>query len=135
MWFKIPHFLEELKPNFYLLPIPIIMTGVMAVHLLNIMPVDSGQSLHTLLAGYLFGGFGIALALFYLVSSWRPERTQVITFSFLIFEYQFVYFLRMVLHGHGNGDQVSPCETPGELVSASLLTSDNAISRQLVQFW
>ncbi|PLW48665.1 hypothetical protein PCASD_03371 [Puccinia coronata f. sp. avenae] len=94
MWFKIPHFLEELKPNFYLLPIPIIMTGVMAVHLLNIMPVDSGQSLHTLLAGYLFGGFGIALALFYL----------------------FVYFLRMVLHGHGNGDQ-----TAGSILVAGML--------------
>ncbi|POW08438.1 hypothetical protein PSTT_07503, partial [Puccinia striiformis] len=94
MWFKIPHFLEELQPNFYLLPIPILLTGVMAVHLLDTMPVESTQSLHVLLTGYLFGGFGAALAIFYL----------------------FTYFLRMILHGHGNGDQ-----TAGSILVAGML--------------
>ncbi|KAA1088332.1 hypothetical protein PGT21_002887 [Puccinia graminis f. sp. tritici] len=94
VWFKIPHFLDELQPNFYLLPIPILLTGVMAVHLLDTMPVENGQSLHTLVAGYLFGGFGIALAIFYL----------------------FTYFLRMILHGHGNGDQ-----TAGSILVAGML--------------
>ncbi|KAI7966778.1 hypothetical protein MJO29_000055 [Puccinia striiformis f. sp. tritici] len=97
MWFKIPHFLEELQPNFYLLPIPILLTGVMAVHLLDTMPVESTQSLHVLLTGYLFGGFGAALAIFYL----------------------FTYFLRMILHGHGNGDQ-----TAGSILVAGMLGKD-----------
>ena len=94
VWFKIPHFLDELQPNFYLLPMPILLTGVMAVHLLDTMPVESGESFHTLVTGYLFGGFGMALAMFYL----------------------FAYFLRLVLHGHSNGDQ-----TTGSVLVAGML--------------
>lgn len=93
MWFKIPHFLEDLPSCFFLLPMPFLLTGVMAVYLLNVVPSESEVALHVLLIGYLFGGLGITLGLFCL----------------------FIYFLQAVLHGHGNGKQ-----TAGSLLAAAI---------------
>ncbi|KAF9265197.1 hypothetical protein L218DRAFT_924327 [Marasmius fiardii PR-910] len=95
IWFNKPHKLSQFTPAYAFLIFPMMLVGVVAFNVLNVLDVDDTRALGVLFVGYFFQGLGFFMTFFYIC----------------------IYILRIITTGFLDGHQANgafvACGPPG----------------------
>ncbi|KAK7025554.1 hypothetical protein VNI00_015907 [Paramarasmius palmivorus] len=126
IWFSKPHDLTHFTPAYAFLIFPMMLVGVVAFNVLNIMDVDDTRAIGVLFVGYFFQGLGFFMTFFYIC----------------------IYIIRIMTTGFLEGHQANgafvACGPPGFTALAlinlgknarRILDNHNLITPQAGEIW
>ncbi|KAI0665507.1 voltage-dependent anion channel-domain-containing protein [Trametes maxima] len=126
VWFNRPHDLKTFTPAWAFLIFPMMLVGVVAFNVLDVIPPTEQRAIGVLLTGYVFQGLGFFMTFFYIC----------------------IYIIRIMTTGFLDGHQANgafvACGPPGFTALALIKLGENAadilpahglVSQQAGQIW